>query len=135
MPVPKLTFCGSHVINGVSQIIVRRFRRKYGNLTGGAPASPDPPTSSGRGVRRRAGRSSSGGAFVVGRGVRILNNFQNFEWACAPQTWLRSASNLAKTRFGRSPTFYFSTVKKSIFCKKLTIFERPFILREELPLT
>ena len=39
----------------------------------------------------------------------------NFERPFTPQTWLRSASNLAKTRFGRSPTFYFSTPKKSTF--------------------
>ena len=43
--------------NGVSQITGRRFRCKYGNLTGGASRPPDPPTSSGR-------ASSSDWAFV-----------------------------------------------------------------------
>ena len=35
----------------------------------------------------------------------------NFEHSFTLQTWLRLASNFAKTRFRRSPTFHFSTSK------------------------
>ena len=35
--------------------------------------------------------------------------FRNFERPFTPRNQLRSASNLAKTRFRRSPTFHFST--------------------------
>ena len=38
--------------------------------------------------------------------------FRNFERPFTPQTQLRSASNFAKTRFRRSPTFHFPTSKK-----------------------
>ena len=34
---------------------------------------------------------------------------QNFERPFTPRGWLRSASNFAKTRFRRFPTFHFST--------------------------
>ena len=37
--------------------------------------------------------------------------FRNFERPFTPRNQLRSASNLAKTRFRRSPTFHFSTPK------------------------
>ena len=37
----------------------------------------------------------------------------NFEHSFTLQTWLRLASNFAKTRFRRSPTFHFSTSKKN----------------------
>ena len=39
--------------------------------------------------------------------------FRNFERPFTPRNQLRSASNLAKTRFRRSPTFHFSTPKKN----------------------
>ena len=38
---------------------------------------------------------------------------RNFERPFTPRGWLRSASNFVKTRFGRSPTFHFSTAKTS----------------------
>ena len=38
--------------------------------------------------------------------------FRNFERPFTPRNQLRSASNFAKTRFRRSPTFHFSTPKK-----------------------
>ena len=37
--------------------------------------------------------------------------FRNFERPFTPRNQLRSASNFAKTRFRRSPTFHFSTSK------------------------
>ena len=41
----------------------------------------------------------------------------NFERSFAPQTWLRSARNFGKTRFGRFATFDFSTSKNFFgFC-------------------
>ena len=40
-----------------------------------------------------------------------LKKFRNFEWPFTPETWLVLASNLAKRRFGRFPTFHFSTSK------------------------
>ena len=38
---------------------------------------------------------------------------QNFERPFTPRGWLRSASNFAKTRFRRFPTFHFSMSKTS----------------------
>ena len=46
---------------------------------------------------------------------QISNYFANFERPFTPQTWLRSGSNFAKTRFRRFPTFHFSTPKTEIF--------------------
>ena len=47
---------------------------------------------------------------------------RNFERPFTPRGWLRSASNLVKTRFRRSPTFHFATVKKSIVLRKFRNF-------------
>ena len=52
-----------HKINGVFGIIVPKFRRKCVNFPGGSRPSRTP-------ARRRSGRSSSGGAVVVGQGER-----------------------------------------------------------------
>ena len=51
---------------------------------------------------------------------RISKIFGNFERPFTPQTWLHSVSNFAKTRFGRFPTFHFSTPGK----KLVDIFDR-----------
>ena len=55
---------------------------------------------------------------------------RNFERPFTPRGWLRLASNFGKTRFRRSPTFHFSTLKTS---KNIEFFwqnfERPFTPR------
>ena len=52
----------------------------------------------------------------------------NFKRPFTPRGWLRSASNFAKTRFRRFPTFHFSTPKK----QKTSFFRRT--LNGRLPL-
>ena len=61
--------------------------------------------------------------------LRISIFFRNFERPFTPRGWLRSASNFVKTRFGRSPTFHFSTAKTSKKIDFLQNFERPFTPR------
>ena len=53
----------------------------------------------------------------------------NFERPFTPPGWLRSARNLAKTRFRRFPTFHFSTPKSWRKPKKMPNFEWPFTPR------
>ena len=47
----------------------------------------------------------------------ISDIFQNFERPFTPRGWLRSASNLGKTRFRWFPTFHFSTPEKIFLMK------------------
>ena len=51
---------------------------------------------------------------------------ENFERPFTPRTWLRSASNFGKTRFGRFATFHFSTSKiffREFFGSKILFFD------------
>ena len=59
--------------------------------------------------------------FIVRRPRKLFDLLANFEQSFTPQGWLRSASNLAKTRFRRFPTFHFSTSQvfsKHVFSAK-----------------
>ena len=64
----------------------------------------------------------------------FLNFFRNFERPFTPRTWPAQPPNFGKTRFGRFPTFHFSTPKKNIlrkFCeKKLASNQKRAVLEE-----
>ena len=72
----------------------------------------------------RTGSVRDGGRFARTRRCSLRSHVKNFERPFSPREWLRSARNLAKTRFRRFPTFHFSTLKKIFLWKFFKNFSR-----------